>query len=229
MPASLSTIRAVAAASSIVSGSPSRVDGTKDRTIRSVSESRNTSLMNWSGPTQRGVERPRACVDCTFRTRRGEAERSRAGGQALEPGAGRVHEVSLDVEDELAAVDDGPRELEVEGRLGVDLVEPAAPALAGVRHVHGQERAGRPARGHEEAAPIEAEAPRVRLGRLRREMMCLVVHPLERDRGELAVGRRVELHRQAPAVGIVDRAHGMPPRGRPAARARASDGAFRSF
>ena len=39
---------AVAAASSIVSGSPLRVDGTNDSTHKSVSESRNTSLMNAS-------------------------------------------------------------------------------------------------------------------------------------------------------------------------------------
>ena len=42
----------VAMASSMVSGSSSRVDGTKLSTMRSVSESRNTSFTNWSGPMQ---------------------------------------------------------------------------------------------------------------------------------------------------------------------------------
>jgi hypothetical protein len=49
-PSIFSTIARVAAASSMVSGSPSRVDGTKERTMMSVSESRNTSLMNSLGP-----------------------------------------------------------------------------------------------------------------------------------------------------------------------------------
>ena len=43
-------MRAVAAASSIVSGSPARVDGTNDSTMKSVSESRNTSFTNASLP-----------------------------------------------------------------------------------------------------------------------------------------------------------------------------------
>ena len=43
-------MRAVAAASSMVRGSPSREEGTKESTMRSVSESRKTSFTNSSGP-----------------------------------------------------------------------------------------------------------------------------------------------------------------------------------
>ncbi len=51
-PSIFATMSRVAVASSMVSGSSSRVDGTKLSTMRSVSESRNTSLMNSSGPMQ---------------------------------------------------------------------------------------------------------------------------------------------------------------------------------
>ncbi len=50
VPSILSMISAVAAASSMVRGSASRSEGTKDSTIMSVSESLKTSLMNYSGP-----------------------------------------------------------------------------------------------------------------------------------------------------------------------------------
>ena len=43
-------MRRTASAAWIVTGSASRVDGTNDSTIRSVSLSMNTSLMNTSGP-----------------------------------------------------------------------------------------------------------------------------------------------------------------------------------
>ena len=51
-PSNFSTMSRVAMASSMVSGSSSRFEGTKLSTMRSVSESRNTSLMNSSGPMQ---------------------------------------------------------------------------------------------------------------------------------------------------------------------------------
>ena len=50
VPCSLSTMRRTASAAWMVSGSASRVEGTKDSTIMSVSESRNTSFTNSSGP-----------------------------------------------------------------------------------------------------------------------------------------------------------------------------------
>ena len=48
MPSSFSTTRRTASAAWIVTGSASRVDGTKESTITSVSESMNTSLTNTS-------------------------------------------------------------------------------------------------------------------------------------------------------------------------------------
>src|SRR5262249_20707663 len=60
----------------------------------------------------------------------------------------------------------------------------------------------------EECPPAQAQALGVDRGRIAREMIRAMMHGLERNRRELAVGRRVELDRESRAIGVVAVAHG---------------------
>jgi hypothetical protein len=132
-----------------------------------------------------------------------EAQRLRARRQVLRPGPGRVHEVALHVEDELALVKRAAREHVVERRFAGKIVEAAACALRGERGVERKQRARGAACRHQELPARLAGSLRIACRILERTRARPVVHRRKRNRRELAVGRRVELDRQAPPVGIV--------------------------
>ena len=62
--------------------------------------------------------------------------------QLVGPGAGRVHEVALDVEDKLLAFDAGCRQLGVQCRFRVQLEVAAALAAGGIGAVEGEQGTG---------------------------------------------------------------------------------------
>jgi hypothetical protein len=86
-------------------------------------------------------------------------------------------------------------------------------AGGGVGRVHGKER-GRGAGGrHEEFAPRQAKPSCMARGFAHCRLVGEPVHRFERDRREFAVGRGIELDREAESVRIVaedaaDMAHG---------------------
>ncbi len=147
--------------------------------------------------------------------RRGSASRRlrhrgeglRIGADVLQPRALRIHEVSLDVEDEFVAIDRGARELQVVGGLAGDLVEAAARALPRVGRVHREQRARRTASRDEESAPRKGEPARAARRGIEREAAGQVMDRRERNRRVFTVRRRVELDREAPAFGIVAELH----------------------
>ncbi len=116
--------------------------------------------------------------------------------------------MTLHVEDELAALDGGARELEIEaGILGY--VEPAAAHTgAGIGGIHAEQGGGDPAGGDHEPAAFQPQAPGIDVRGLVRALVGLVVHRGEGYRRKLTVARAVELDRQAPAVRVVSLAHG---------------------
>ncbi len=114
----------------------------------------------------------------------------------------------LYVEDELAALDGGARELEIEARV-LGNVEPApAHAGAGIGGIHPEQGGGDPAGGDHEPAAFQPQAPGIDVRRLVRALVGLVVHRGEGYRRKLTVARAVELDRQAPAIRVVSLAHG---------------------
>ena len=130
---------------------------------------------------------------------RREAERVRRG--LLHPSAARVDEVALHVEDELALrADRRLRQRFIQCRLGRQVEIPAG---ARVRLVEGEERAGGAGGGDQEPASAQSQALGIRIRRLVREPVRPVVARRQRHRREFAIGRGVELDRQAAALGIV--------------------------
>ena len=116
------------------------------------------------------VELARPAVRRAARVARHAGERPRARRQALQPGAGRVHEMALHVEDELVAVERRARELQVERgvrrarRRSRRCGRPSAYAAFIASSV-----VAAPARRHEEAAARQPEPLRVRARRLVRD------------------------------------------------------------
>ena len=110
-------MRAVASASSIVSGSPSR-GRRHERQHHQVGVGVEEDVLHELIGTDAAqvIEVARPAVRLAARVGREAAQRSRALGQALEPRARRVHEVALHVEDELLALHDGARELRARAR-----------------------------------------------------------------------------------------------------------------
>jgi hypothetical protein len=113
VPSIFSTMRAVAAASSIVSGSPCRVGAD----ALEVAETRRVGSL------------------ATLVL--GEAQRPRTGRQRRQPRAGRVHEMSLHVEDEVVAVERRACERQVERAFVGNVVAAAARPAGGVSVVEG--------------------------------------------------------------------------------------------
>ena len=146
----------------------------------------------------------------TPRTGRLAAERTgrlrrpleRVGRGIPHPRAGRIDEVPLHVEDELAVAELRGGELRLERGLGLELEETAAPAGGSVRGVESEQRARCAAGGDEEFPAREAEAARVARRRLVREAVRGEVSRRERHRDELAVRGRVELDGEPRAVRI---------------------------
>jgi hypothetical protein len=132
-----------------------------------------------------------------------EAERMRAFRQAPGPGAGRIHEVALYVEDEFVARQRVFRGGGFECRLGRHRVGRAALAAGEEGGVHRQQGRRCATQRHQEIASRCANATRVDRGGLECQGACVVVHRFQRHGDELAVAGAVELDRQAQAVGVV--------------------------
>ena len=132
-------------------------------------------------------------------------------GGGFYPGAGRVDEVALHVEDELRFFQGSLGQLRLECRLGRQVEEAASLARPGIGGVEREQGACCPGRRQEEVAPAEAEAIRiVRCGFLC-ELIGSAIGGGERYRLELAVGRGIQLDGQALAFGIDEMFHGSPP------------------
>ncbi len=115
----------------------------------------------------------------------------------------RIHEVSLDVEDETAAPELCARELGVLRRALRQHERAAQAARRCIGGVHREQSGRRARRRHEEFAPRDAEAPCVACRFAHCRLVGVNVHGVERNRLELAVGRGVELDRKAQSVGVV--------------------------
>ena len=139
-------------------------------------------------------------------------ERLRAGRQRARPRTGRIHEVTLHVENEFVAVERRARCINIQRRFARKLIEAASAVGRGVGGVHAEQRRRGAAGGHQKRAAREPQALGVGSRRVEREAPRTVMHRLERNRLELAVGSGVQLDRQSASRGIVAIAHGMAPR-----------------
>lgn len=124
------------------------------------------------------------------------------------PGAGRIHEMTLDIENELVASQHARGRLGFQRRNGGQCEATAELAGAGVGPIHGQQRGRRTRQRDQETAPVLPQPAGVdgRLGHgvAARQFM----HRLQRHRHELAVAGAVELDRQAQALGVDSFLHG---------------------
>ena len=140
----------------------------------------------------------------------GELQRLRRRRQGLQPRAGGIHEVTLHVEDELVAVHCRARGKPVERCLARHLVEAARAARGRVRRIETRERAGDSARRDEKAPAVHAQPPGSCRRFFQRETIGMPMHRFQRDRGELAVGRGIELDREPQAFRVVTVFHVSP-------------------
>src|SRR5206468_5928656 len=113
----------------------------------------------------------------------------------------------LHIEDKLIAIERRARKVQIERRLVRHVEITAAPTGGGIRRVHPEQRRRSAACGNEKRASRERKTPRMLVGLLERNSARVVMQRRERNRRELAVGRRVELDRQPRAVGIVAITH----------------------
>ncbi len=137
----------------------------------------------------------------------GETERLDALRHRARPRAGRIHEMSLHVENELVAGERLGRRRRLHRRSARN--REMTPGQAGRRigPVHRQQGGRRTGQSDQEAAPVLAQPASVRGRLLQRIAPCQLVHRFQRHRNEFTVAGAVELDRQAQAIGI-DTAHG---------------------
>ena len=115
--------------------------------------------------------------------------------------------MALDVEDELAGVERGTRDLKIERGVGVELEIAAATTCCPVGRIHA-EQSGRRATGrYQERTAALSKPPRVARRRFECEMPRVAMHRFQRNGRKFSVGRRVELDRQSRAVRIVTIVH----------------------
>ena len=85
-----------------------------------------------------------------------------------------------------------------------------APAIdGGIGNVHAEQRRRSPAGGNQKSAARQTEALGVDIRGIERETPRVMMHRVERNRLEFAVGGRVELDRQARSCWVVAIAHGV--------------------
>ena len=107
----------------------------------------------------------------------GEAlQRLRAGRQDARPCASGIHEVALHVEDEFLAIQCRARKLHVQGRLRRQVVVAATAPTRGVRRVHCEQRARRPAGGDEERSTRKTQVPGMLACSAERKLPRMVMH-----------------------------------------------------
>src|SRR5262249_5867969 len=127
----------------------------------------------------------------------------RIRGGLPDPGAARVDEVPLNVEDELALAPRARlRERLIERSFGLDLEPAALLARGGIGRIEREQSAGGAAGRNQKIAPGETQALRVSGCRLVSELIRGNVGGRQRNGREFAVRCRVELDRQAPAFGV---------------------------
>ena len=120
-------------------------------------------------------------------------------------------EVALDVEDELPSAQAFQSRIRIDRGNLVQLVVAAGPSCRRIGRVEGQQRAGRAAGRHHEAAAVEPAALGVLPCPFLGQAVCGPVGRVEGHGQELAVRGRVQLDRQALSFGVAAVRHGVGP------------------